>query len=144
MKLDVKLPKELIQKTQALSDNIENIEDKMLEAATDILVPEVKKNLGKSITGKYETGVLRESVAVRKTRTKKEKSNTVYFKGQVIRKFKNGKTQKVPNDLKAAVLEFGKKDQPPRPFMRPAMNAKKAEILNTMENVYNREIKKYE
>lgn len=143
MKLEVKVPTELIEKNQRLADNIEDIEDKMLTAATDVLVPEVQKNLNKAITGKYETGELRDSIAVKKRRTKKEKANIVYFKGTVIRRFNNGKTQKVTNNLKAAVLEYGKKNQPPRPFLRPAMNAKRSEMISAMENTFDKETKKY-
>lgn len=143
MKLEVKIPTELIEKNQKLADNIEDIEDKMLTAATDVLVPEVQKNLNKAITGKYETGDLRKSVAVKKRRTKKEKANIVYFKGTVIRRFKNGTTQKVTNNLKAAVLEYGKENQPPRPFLRTAMTAKRTEMISAMEDTCDRETRKY-
>lgn len=140
MKVDVKLPTDLMQQLQHLSDNIEDIEGKMLDNATDVLKPEIEKNLKQAITGKYATGELESSVAVKKKRTAKEKSNTVYFKGTTIRQFKNGKTQKVRNGLKATILEYGKNGQPPRPFVRPAMNAKRAEMIRVMEEIFDREV----
>ena len=141
----VKLPTDLINNLTALEQNIGDIEDKMLEAATEVLEPEVKKNLDRAITGKYETGKLRASVdrKIRYYSSKGTRVGYVYFKGSVARKLKNGKTQKVRNGLKAAVLEYGKKDQPPRPFLRPAMNAKRLEIIGAMENTFDDEAKKY-
>lgn len=138
-----KLPSDLINKLDTLEKDIGNIEDEMLNAATKILEPEVSKNLQQSITGQYDIGNLAKSVSRKITRSKKEAVGVVYFKGTSTRVYKNGKSVKVRNGLKAAVLEYGRKGQPARPFLRPAMNAKKEEIFDTMEKIFENETKKY-
>lgn len=143
MEIKITTPNDLMSKLQKLDANIGDIEDKMLESGTNVLLPEVKKNLQTAITGKYAEGELIKSVATKKKRTKKERANLIYFKGTVTRKFKNGKTAKVSNNLKAAVLEYGKQDQPARPFVRPAFNAKQAAIVSAMETTFEKEAQKY-
>lgn len=143
MQFETKVPVELMNKLNALSDDIDNIEDKMLAAATDVLKPEIENNLRKVIRSGYETGALAASVSVKKKRTSKEKANIIYFKGTVKRTFKNGKTRTVRNNLKAAVLEYGKQGQPPRPFLRPAVNAKRMEMAEAMERIFESESQKY-
>ena len=143
MQFEAKIPTELMNKLNDLSDDIKNIEDRMLAAATDVLKPEIEHNLRKVIRSGYETGVLAASVSVKKKRTSKEKANIIYFKGSVKRTFKNGKTRTVRNNLKAAVLEYGKQGQPPRPFLRPAVNAKREAMVRAMEETFNKETQKY-
>ncbi len=48
----------------------------------------------------------------------------------------------VPNQLKARVLESGRTGQKKRPFIRPAVNAKKKEATEIMGKVVENEIKK--
>jgi len=48
----------------------------------------------------------------------------------------------VANQLKARVLESGSSRQPKRPFVRPAVNATKKQVVAKMNQVIDEEIKK--
>lgn len=48
----------------------------------------------------------------------------------------------MPNQLKARVMESGSSTIRKRPFVRPAVNAKRKEAEAAMERVINEEIKK--
>jgi HK97 gp10 family phage protein len=136
--LQVTLPTELTASIAELKKLIPTIEEEMLMAGAEVLKPEVETRLKRSITGKYAKGNLQNSVDIKIVRTqgkrgKVYKTSVVYFKGTV-----NG----VRNGLKAAILEYGKYDQPARPFMRLAMQAKRTEIFDAMENAFYDRVEK--
>ena len=48
----------------------------------------------------------------------------------------------VPNQLKARVIESGKSGQQKKPFVRPAVNKTRKQVVKKMEEVIDEEIKK--
>ena len=142
------LPTELMRQLEALEDNADGIFENMLDAGAEAVVPQVEKDLKRAITGEYATGELERSLSVAKKKFKDgTRARVISFKGvSRLQKAKNGKIykRKTPARLNeiAAVLEYGKSDQPPRPFMRTAFNAKSDAIAAAMERVFDEETKR--
>ena len=144
------LPTEVIRQLEALEKAADDIIDEMLDAGVDAVKPEVEKKLKTAITGEYATGELEKSIAV-KSKSYKDgaKARVIYFKGTTrVQRAKNGKVYKRKKAVRlneiAAVLEYGKSDQPPRAFMRPAFNAKNEDIARAMERKFDELTKKYQ
>jgi len=143
------LPTEVIKQLEALEKETDNIVDKMLDAGARAVTPEVESNLKKAVTGEYATGELEKSIKVKKIKNKKGASRFITFTGTSrLQRAKNGRIykRKKPARLNeiAAVLEYGKSDQPPRPFLRPAFINKDDDIAAAMERVFDEETKKYQ
>ena len=137
--IDVRPPDDLIQQLNALDNRLDSIQDKMLSAGINAVEGTVKSNMEKSLTGQYETGALRKSIAVKSRTAKKGKEKMIYFKGSAKRKGKKGKA--VRNGFKAAMLEYGRPGQQARPFMRPAFKEKRQAIYDAMKRTFEEETK---
>ena len=147
-------PDEIIKALEDLEKNIDGITDDMLDAAADAVVPEITKNLDRSERGGYGTGegdkTIKKSLAVKKRRNKSGKSRFITFDGESTTRsaVRGGKVyvRKAPvriNEI-AAVLEYGKSRQAPRPYLRPAFIAKDEAMRKAMEDVFERETRKYQ
>lgn len=145
MQLETQIPNALMRQLKQLEESIPDIEERMLSEGLKILEPEVKKNLQASIDKGYATGELLQSVDSKIETRKSGKTGVVYFKGtskQQGYKTKNGvrlrrRKKAVRNGLKAAILEYGKQGQAPRPFVRTALNSKRAAIIAAMEKEFD-------
>ena len=145
------LPTEVIKQLETLEREADSIIDKMLDAGVQALKPEIERNLRWSIQGEYATGELEKSLVVKNIKGGKlsYKGRFVTFNGNSrLQRAKNGRIykRKTPARLNeiAAVLEYGKSDQPPRPFLRPAFIEKNEAIVQAMEEVFDRETKKFQ
>ena len=144
------LPTEVIRQLAALEAAADSIIDEMLDAGVDAVKPEVEKKLKNAISGEYATGELEKSTAVKSKKYKDgTKAKVIYFKGTSRKqKAKNGRIYKRKKAVRlneiAAVLEYGKSDQPPRAFLRPAFNAKNEDIARAMERKFDELTKKYQ
>lgn len=102
------------------------MKEEMLNKCTDIVFPEIQKNLNISIkTDTDDSGThLRNSLKIYKT-------NSTRFIGFM------GKTQ-TPNIVKANYMEYGTTKQQKKPFLRPAFNSKEKEMTQAMEQIYEK------
>lgn len=142
MILSSDIPDELLKRFDEIGNSLPKIQNKVLDAGSDVLLPEIEKALGSAITKGYETGELRASTSVKKVRKGKDPANIITFEGVTIRVTKKGKEHEVRNNLKAAVIEYGKRDQAPMPFVRPTVARKRDDVVKAMSDVFDNEIKK--
>ena len=56
--------------------------------------------------------------------------------------FAEPRSDGLSNAMLANLIEYGKSGQPPRPFLKPAKSASKAECLNVMKRTLEEEIEK--
>lgn len=119
----------------------EEIATKAIYAGANVVADKIKSNL-KGVLSSDASGDMLESFGV--TPISKDKNGNWNahvgfdgYSGKPYKNFPNG----TPNQLKARVLESGSSKQRKRPFVRPAVNSTKAEVVRTMHQVIVDEIK---
>lgn len=126
----------LLKQLEGLGNSSGLIQQKMVDSALPPLRNAIENNFDKIPLSDRSTGALKKSLTTVKATV--EKSGTV--KGEVGF---TGKDEKgVRNGLKAGVLEYGKSDQPARPFVRPAVNEVNEEVMAKMQQTFEQEINK--
>lgn len=122
-------------KLSKLATNSEEIAKKAIYEGVTIVADQIKSNL-KGVLSDEATGDLVDSFGVTPI-TRDDNGNwnaKVGFDGYD----RNG----VPNQLKARVLESGTSTKKKKPFVRPAVNKTRKQVVRKMEEVIDAEIKK--
>ena len=122
-------------KLSKLATNSEEIAKKAIYEGVTIVADEIKKNL-QGVLSDEATGDLVESFGV----TPIEKDDNGNWNAKVG--FDGYDRDGTPNQLKARVIESGKSGQPKKPFVRPAINKTRKQVVKKMEEVIDDEIKK--
>lgn len=122
-------------KLSKLATNTDEIAKKAIYEGVKIVADEIKKNL-EGVLSEEATGELVDSFGV----TPITKDNNGNWNAKVG--FDGYDSQGVPNQLKARVLESGSSRQKKRPFVRPAVNKTRKQVVKKMEEVIDEEIKK--
>lgn len=127
--------------TKLLSENLSKVDEiapKMLEESAPIVVKALKNKAPVS------TGKMRDGIKAKKPSKTKSGAHLlpIVFTGSETRKTKDGKSTKVPNAVKAAVAEYGKSGEGAKPFIRPAVAETEKEVIEKMQEVFNREMMK--
>ena len=99
-----------------------------------VVIDAVKRNL-RSVVGEYSTGDLEDSMGLSPMQ---EDNGFVYTKLGFDGYDRNGH----PNVVKARALESGTSKQDKKPFIRPALNACKAEAVKVMQKKVDSQIEK--
>ena len=134
-KATVKLPTEFLEKLSKLDDSFENICAECLEAGGEIMLKETKEKLEKVLSGN-STGELLSSLGL--TKVGKSKSGTINIKVGFSEPRKDGSS----NAMIANVLEYGKHNQPPRPFLKKAKSSGRKKTIQAMEDRFDEEVGK--
>ena len=113
----------------------DEISKKAIYAGADILADKIKSNLEGVLSGEA-TGELVASFGV----TPITKDNEGNWNAKVG--FDGYDSHGVANQLKARVLESGRSGQTKRPFVRPAVNATKKQVVEKMGQIIEEEINK--
>lgn len=113
----------------------DEIAKKAIFEGAKIVADKVKSNL-EGVLSPYATGDLVASFGV----TPIEKDASGNWNAKIG--FDGYGTDGVANQLKARVLESGSSKQQKRPFVRPAVNATKKQVVDKMGQVIDEEIKK--
>lgn len=128
---------EYMRRLRELADRSEPMVKQAIHEGARILTNEIRANLEKNLAGSEEsTGALAESLGI--TKIKQDKDGVWNAKIG----FDGYDEKGVPNQLKARVMESGSSTIRKRPFVRPAVNAKRKEAEAAMERVIMEEIKK--
>lgn len=141
-KFDFEIPQDFIKQLGRLED-VDRVAPKMLDAAAPILERHVKAECAKH----KRTGTMVDSV--KKTKAKSGKKGyyvTVRPTGKSTKYIdKDGKlrTRKVPvrNMEIMAHIEYGTKNQAPKPILTKAVKDATPEVLRKMQEVFEREVK---
>jgi HK97 gp10 family phage protein len=153
--LKVKLPDDLMIGLERLSKQVDAVVEKTLEAGAEIVEQKARANLKNSLKGESSgqlLGALGTSpvkpndkldgwdIKIGFAEPRQDKKGGTTYK----KKLKSGKTSEyqLTNAMVANILEYGKKGQAARPFMKPAEDATKAKARAKMKKVFTEEANK--
>ena len=142
MAIQVKLTTDFVAKLQSVADDMDKVAEKALVEGASIVEKQMRSNLQKVIgsgtkSQSKSTGQLLNALG--KSPVKANiKTGGWDIKIGFLEPRKDGTT----NALVANILEYGKKGQAPKPFMKPALNATRRKVRTTMSRVIDEEIEK--
>ena len=131
---------DFLQKLSRLGNKTDEITAKGLEAGSEIVYDKIKSNL-ETVLGKdtkvesKSTGELIDSLGVSNVRQDKNGNSNVKIGFKEPRK--DGKS----NAMIANIIEYGKHNQPTKPFLKPAKQATKKSCVDAMVKKLEEEIK---
>ena len=133
-KADFKLPDEFLTKLSRLGKDTDSVAEKVLEAGGQVVLAKVRSNLFSVIGSgtKYDsrsTGELAQSLGLSPVKLNREGNHDIKI-GFSEPRSDGGSNAKIAN-----ILEYGKSGQPPKPFLKPAKSAAKAECIRVMEQM---------
>jgi len=137
-KADMKMPDDFLQKISTLAERTDDIVPRVLEAGGKVMLDKTKNNL-RAVIGKTKypsraTGELVNALGVSGARMDREGNYNVKVG------FAEPRRDGESNAKLANVIEYGKHGQPPRPFLKPAKSAAKAECMQAMIDALQREV----
>ena len=140
-KADIKMPEDFLLKISRLGTNMDSIAETVLEAGGEVVLEKVQGNLA-AVVGSgtkhpsQSTGELVGALGL--SPVKLDKSGNHDIKVGFAEPRSDGKS----NAMVANILEYGKHGQPPKPFLKPAKTASKAECIKTMKDTLEAEVEK--
>jgi HK97 gp10 family phage protein len=139
-RVSFQLPEDFLAKISALGSKTDQIVPKVLAAGGEVVLEKVRSNL-KAVIGRGKhpsrsTGQLVEALGVSGAR--QDKNGDFNVKVGFSESRRDGRN----NALIANVLENGKHNQPPRPFVKPAKTASKSACIAAMTAKLQEEIDK--
>ena len=140
-KCDMKMPEDFLLKISKLGSNFDSVADTVLQVGGEVVLKKVKSNLS-SVIGrgtKYKsraTGELAQSLGLSPVKLNREGNHDIKI-GFSEPRSDGGSNAKIAN-----ILEYGKSGQPPKPFLKPAKSASKAECIRVMEQTLKEEVEK--
>lgn len=140
-KATIKTPDEFLKKLSRLGSKTDEITAKVLESGSEVVFDKVKSNL-ESVVGRdtkvesRSTGELIDSLGVSSVKVDRNGNSNIKIGFREPRK--DGKS----NAMIANIIEYGKHNQPARPFLKPAIRSTKKTCLDTMINKIEEEINK--
>lgn len=140
-KATMQMPEEFLLKISRLGEKTDEIIPEVLKAGAEIVEKKVRSNL-QSVIGSgnkmpsKSTGQLLSALGTSKALQDKDGDFNVKIG------FADNRTDGESNAKIAAILEYGKHNQPPKPFLKPAKTAAKSACENAMKSQLEEEIKK--
>lgn len=138
-KAQIKMPEELLVKLSRLGGKSDEIAAMVLEEGGRVVLEKVRSNLSSVIGSgtKYDsrsTGELVGSLGLTPPRIDRDGNSNIKIG------FSEPRSDGKSNAMLAAVLEYGKHGQPPKPFLEPAKTESKNECRKVMKAVLEREV----
>ena len=134
-----KLPDEFLSKISSLGERTDEIVPRVLQVGGEVLLKKTKANL-QAIIGKgtkYDsraTGELVDALGVSGARMDRDGNYNVKL-GFAEPRHDGESNAKIAN-----IIEYGKHNQPARPFLKPAKSAAKDECIDAMKTKLEEEI----
>ena len=132
-KATYKLPDDFLDSLSRLESRTDEIIPKVLKAGGEVVLSKVRSNLNSVLSGK-STGQLERSLGLTPARL----DNKGNFNVKIG--FGENRSDGKSNAMLANVLEYGKHNQPPRPFMKPAKSACRVACIEAMKKKMEDEI----
>jgi HK97 gp10 family phage protein len=134
--LKVKLPDDLMIGLERLSKQTDEVVKKTLEAGAEVVEEKARANLKNSLKGE-SSGQLLGALG-----TSPVKPNDNLDGWDIRIGFAEPRKDGKSNAMVANILEYGKKGQAAKPFMKPAEDATKAKARAVMKKVFTEEANK--
>lgn len=140
-KVDVKMPEEFLLKLSKLGASTDAVAEKVLKAGGEVVLKRTQANLSAVIGSglKYDarsTGELEASLGLSPAKTDRDGNHNIKLG------FSEPRSDGGSNAMLANLIEYGKHGQPPKPFLKPAKSASRAECVRVMSETLEEEIKK--
>ena len=138
-KAQIKMPEELLVKLSRLGGKSDEIAAMVLEEGGRVVLEKVRSNLSSVIGSgtKYDsrsTGELVGSLGLTPPRIDRDGNSNIKIG------FSEPRSDGKSNAMLASIIEYGKHDQPPKPFLEPAKTESKNECRKVMKAVLEREV----
>jgi HK97 gp10 family phage protein len=140
-KIEVVLPEDFILRLSRLGDQTDTIIPKVLEAGGNVALAKIKGNLSSVIgrgtkTKSQSTGELQGALGLSPAKQKRDGSGWDIKVG-----FREPRCGKGKSNAKIAnILEYGKHNQPAKPFVKPAKTQSKKAAIEAMKAKMEQEI----
>jgi len=138
---EIVLPEDFLLRLSRLGEKTDEVICKVLEAGGEVVLGKVKSNL-EAVIGRdtkhpsRRTGELVEALGV--SPVKLNRDGTLNIKIGFSEPRRGGGS----NAMVANILEHGKHGQPAKPFLKPARSASKKAVIETMIEVFEREVQR--
>lgn len=136
MSIKIKFPEELMINLEKLANEADKIVEKSLKAGAEIVEGQIRTNLKNSLKGE-SSGQLLEALG-----TSPVKPNNKIDGWDIKIGFNEPRKDGTSNAMIANILEYGKKGQAAKPFLKPAIDASKSKMRATMKKVFTEETEK--
>lgn len=142
-RLDITLPDDLMRRLDRFDEQYEDIVTEMLTEGIQPLAKAAYASYDQTVSP-YATGATRASLGItRVLHATGSKFKSGSFEYDIKFGFGDGKDERgTPYALKGNVLEYGRSNQPPRPWLHPAVRKARAECLSIMEAVCRRRLER--
>ena len=133
-KAEMKMPEDFLLKISRLGAQTDTIIPKVLEVGGKVVLDKVRGNL-QSVLSPNATGELEGSLGLSPAKQKRDGSGWDIKVGFAEPRRDGGSNAKIAN-----IIEFGKHNQPPRPFLKPAKSASRNTAIQAMTDKFNSEV----
>lgn len=134
-KCTYKMPEDFLEKLSRLGSNMDKVSEKVLKAGGEVVLEKTRANLEDVLSGE-SSGELLSALGLSGVLIDREGNPNVKVGFDEPRK--DGSS----NAMVANILEYGKHNQPARPFLKPAKTQSKKACIDTMVSTLEEEIKK--
>ena len=139
-RMEIRMPQEYLDKLKTLGEHEDRIAEASLNAGAEVVHKHVRSALTAAIgQGKpphRSTGQLLSALGVSPVRVNRDGGHDVKIG------FSEPRQDGGSNAMVANILEYGKHNQPARPFLAPAKKAAKKEAIAAMQRALEEEIRK--
>lgn len=138
-KADIKMPDDFLLKLSQLGSKTDSICEKALNAGGEVVLSKVKSNLS-AVVGKdtkeesRSTGELERSVGLSPVLVDKDGNHNIKIG------FSEPRSDGGSNAMLANILEYGKHNQPPKPFLKPAKSSSRKACINKMKEIFEQDV----
>lgn len=129
------LPEDFLKKLSSLGSKMDEVSEKVLQAGGAVVYEQTKKNLDSKLSGD-STGELAAALGLTGVRLDRDGNHNIKLG------FSEPRSDGSSNAMVANILEYGKFNQPPRPFLKPAKSKSKKPCIQAMVDKLEEEIKK--
>jgi len=129
------MPEDFLEKLSRLGSQMDKVSEKVLKAGGKVVLEKTKSNLEGVLSGE-SSGELLSSLGLSDMRIDRAGNPNVKVGFDEPRK--DGSS----NAMVANILEYGKHNQPARPFLKPAKTQSKKACIDTMVQTLEEEIRK--
>lgn len=138
-KVTMRMPEDFLLKISKLGDKTDEIIPKVLESGGEVVLKEVKSNLKSSI-GKgtkiksRSTGELASSLGLTPVLMDRRGHHNIKVG------FKEPRSDGDSNAKIANILEYGRSNQPAKPFLKPARRTSRKPCIEAMKERFDQEV----
>ena len=134
-KVQVQMPDEFLEKISKLGKRTDEITERALQVGAKVVEAQFRTNLSSSI-GSRSTGELERSLGITKVRVGKDGNHDIKVG------FAEPRSDGESNAKIANILEYGKHNQPARPFLKPTKSSSRRPCKEAMIRTFEEEMKK--